>query len=538
MKFAIFAKNLNIMESQVRQRYPIGKQDFAKIRGEGYLYVDKTDLVYRLTHMDSSYVFLSRPRRFGKSLLVSTLKAYFEGKKDLFKGLAIEKLEKEWIEYPVLYFDMSEGKHMEKDALERYLANIITTQEELLEMPITEGDANIRLSNLIRRLYMKTGKQVVVLIDEYDAPLLDVVNEKKNLPILRNIMRNFYSPLKGSDQYIKFVFLTGITKFSQLSIFSELNNIKNISMFEDYAAICGITQDEMLVQLKSGIENFAQKKGYSYRQAVDELKSQYDGYHFCWSSPDIYNPYSLLNALSDRMMSSYWFESGTPIFLVDTLRTLNVDAVDITGKYYNADSFDVPTESLEDATPLLYQVGYLTIKGYMDDPIKYLLDFPNKEVRVGLMKSLLSSYVTPMKKKACLDMVDNLYINIRDGKIDEALKELQTFLKGVSFQNQEYNEAHYKSMIFAILTLVGNHPFNELRNSDDQIDMTIFTKKAIYIFEFKLGKSANAAMEQINEKGYAIGFEIYKLPIIKVGVNIDPKTRTLEDGWLIKEHKY
>ncbi len=526
------------MESQVRQRYPIGKQDFAKIIGEGFLYVDKTDLVYRLTHMDSSCVFLSRPRRFGKSLLVTTLKAYFEGKKDLFKGLAIEKLEKEWIEYPVLHFDLSTAKDLEKredilDDLNLKLQDF----ENIYGRNEAEKKPGQRLGGIIKRAYEKTGKQVVILIDEYDAPILDVLN-KDILEAIRGVMKNFYSALKEKDLYIKFVFLTGITKFSQLSIFSELNNIKNISMMHDYASICGITQDEMLCSLKPGIENLAKAKGITFNEAIEQLKSQYDGYHFCWPSPDIYNPYSLLNALSDRMMSSYWFESGTPIFLVETLRTLNVDAVEITGKYYNADSFDVPTEAIEDATPLLYQAGYLTIKGYMDDPIKYLLDFPNKEVRVGLMKSLLSSYVTPMKKKACLDMVDNLYINIRDGKIDEALKELQTFLKGVSFQNQEYNEAHYKSMIFAILTLVGNHPFNELRNSDGQIDMTIFTKKAIYIFEFKLGKSSQTAMEQINEKGYAVGFEIYKLPIIKVGVNIDPKTRTLEDGWLVEERKY
>ncbi len=519
------------------QLYPTGSQSFQQIREGGYLYIDKTDFIYKMTHLGTDYIFLSRPRRFGKSLLVSTLKAYFEGKKDLFKGLKIENLEKEWIEYPVLHFDLSLSHSVSKDALERYIADLISTEEELLGMPITEGDANIRLKNLIRRLYMKTGKGVVVLIDEYDAPILNVI-DRDSLEDIRDSMKNFFSPLKGSVAYLKFVFLTGITKFSQLSLFSKLNNIKNISMEEDYAAICGITHEEMLSCLKPGIKSLAQKQGCSYDEAVEQLKYQYDGYHFTWPSPDIYNPYSLLNALSDRKISFFWFETATPTFLIEILRKFNDDAIDLSGKYYSTDSFDVPTEALEDATPLLYQTGYLTIKGYIDDPKKYLLDFPNWEVRVGLMKSLISSYVTPMNKKACLDMVDDLYCFIRDGKIDEALRELQTFLKGVSFQNQEFNEAHYKNMIFAILTLVGSHPFNELRTSNGQIDMTIFTKKAIYIFEFKLGQSAEVAMQQINEKQYAKGFEIYKIPIIKVGVNIDPKTRTLEDGWLIEEHKY
>ncbi len=526
------------MEEETLQLYPTGSQTFEQIRQRWLLYIDKTSFVYKMTHLGTDYVFLSRPRRFGKSLLVTTLKAYFEGKKDLFKGLKIDELEKEWIEYPVLHFDLSTAKDLEKR--EDILSDLnlkLLKYEKVYGRGEGEDKPGQRLGGIIERAYEKTGKGVVVLIDEYDAPILDVLN-KDILKDIRGAMREFYSALKSNVSYIKFVFLTGITKFSQLSIFSELNNIKNISMDKGYASICGITEDEMLSQLKPGIENLAKEKGYSYGEAVEELKSTYDGYHFTLPSLDIYNPYSLLNALDDKEIKSYWFSTGTPIFLVETLRNLNADAIEISGDYYDVDSFDAPPESLDDATPLLYQAGYLTIKGYNEITNKYLLDFPNKEVRVGLIKSLVPLYVTQSKKKQCLKMVDELYSFIQDGKIDEALKELQTFLKGVSFQNQKYNEAHYKSMIFAILTLVGNHPFNELRNSDGQIDMIIFTKKAIYIFEFKLGISSEAAMKQKEEKGYAVGFEIYKLPIIKVGVNIDPKTRTLEDGWLIKEHKY
>ncbi len=378
------------MENITTQRYPIGRQDFSEIIQEGFLYVDKTDLVYRLTHMDSSYIFLSRPRRFGKSLLVTTLKAYFEGKKDLFKGLAIEKLEKEWKEYPVLHFDLSLSHSVSKDTLERYLANLISINEKRLGVEISEGDINIRIQNLIECLYEKTGKQVVVLIDEYDAPILNVIN-RDSLEDIRDSMKNFLSPLKGSDSYLKFVFLTGILKFSLSDqILGGLNVLTNVSMNDDYASICGITEEEMLTQLKPGIEKLAKKIGLTYGEAVERLKSEYNGYHFTWPSPDIYNPYSLLNALSKEEIKNYWFETGIPTYLIETIRRFNEDVVDISGKYYHTDSFDAPADVLVyDAIPLLYQTGYLTIKGYNDDPEKYLLDFPNREVRAGLMGCLL-----------------------------------------------------------------------------------------------------------------------------------------------------
>ena len=321
------------MNQPALKKYPVGIQTFSKIREGDYLYIDKTEYVYRMTHTNSVYMFLSRPRRFGKSLLTSTLHAYFEGRKELFEGLAIEKLETEWTQYPVLHFDMSLGKHMDKDALTRYLHNSLQNNEIRLGIAAREAqDTNIRLTNLIMDAYAKYGRQVVVLIDEYDAPVLDVVHEDRDLPALRNVMRNFYSPLKACDPYLRYVFLTGITKFSQLSIFSELNNIQNISMTKEYAAICGITEDEMRTQMDADLEVFADKLDTTKENLLDKLKSYYDGYHFTWPSPDIYNPYSLMNAFSEGELNSYWFGSGTPTYLIEMLRKYQVTPQQIGGR--------------------------------------------------------------------------------------------------------------------------------------------------------------------------------------------------------------
>lgn len=303
-----------------RKLYPIGIQTFERIRKEDKFYVDKTEYVYRMTHTDGTYFFLSRPRRFGKSLLVSTFESYFEGKKELFEGLAIEKLEKEWKEYPVLHFDMSLGKHMDIEQLKRYLLFIIENNEKRYGVESHLPDPNVRFANLMQTIFEQTGKQVVVLIDEYDAPLLDVAHEDTQLDALRDIMRNFYSPLKGCEKMLRFVFLTGITKFSQLSIFSELNNITNVSMQEQYAGICGITKDELLTLMSDDINRLAEKNRISYEKTVDRLKLNYDGYHFTWPSPDVFNPFSLLNCFAEGKFNAYWFGSGTPTYLLNMMR--------------------------------------------------------------------------------------------------------------------------------------------------------------------------------------------------------------------------
>lgn len=520
----------NKMEQQ--RLYPIGIQTFSKIREGNYLYIDKTGQVYHMTHSATNNMFLSRPRRFGKSLLTSTLHSYFEGRKDLFKGLAIEKLEKEWIQYPVLHFDMSLGKHMDCDQLNRYLSNLLQGYEDVYGMNSDLIDVNLRLAALIKHAYQQTGRQVVVLIDEYDAPLLDVVHEEKNLPVLRNVMRNFYSPLKACDPYLRFVFLTGITKFSQLSIFSELNNIKNISMDEPYAAICGITEEEMLTQMSYDLDLFAEKMKISREEIVSRLKDNYDGYHFTWPSPDIYNPFSLLNAFNDGKFNSYWFGSGTPTYLIEMLRKYKVQPQQIGSRKTLAESFDAPTERMTDITPLLYQSGYVTIKGYSSLTQLYLLDIPNKEVRMGLMKSLLPGYLHQYTIDG-LTTVALLFEAIVEERMEDALRLLQTFLSTVpKCDNTDY-EGHYQQMLYIIFSLLGMYVDVEVRTPRGRVDMVLRTHTTLYVVELKLNKSADAAMRQIDLRNYPERFALCGLPMVKVAINFDSERHTLED-WKIE----
>ena len=518
------------MERQGRL-YPIGIQTFEKIRVGNYMYIDKTEYVYRMVHSASNYIFLSRPRRFGKSLLTSTLKAYFEGRRDLFKGLAMDLLETEWTEYPVLRFDMSLGKHMEKEQLERYLSSQLELMEHKYGILTESPDANIRLTNLIRRAYEQTGRQVVVLIDEYDAPLLDVVHEEKNLPVLRNIMRNFYSPLKACDPYLRFVFLTGITKFSQLSIFSELNNIKNISMLPEYAAICGITEEEIATQMDEDLDILAGRLNVNCEEVVKKLKAHYDGYHFTWPSPDIYNPFSLLNAFADGRLDSYWFGSGTPTYLIEMLKKYGVQPQQIGGRKAMAESFDAPTERMTDIAPLLYQSGYVTIKGYSPITQLYTLDIPNKEVRLGLMKSLLPGYFDRRTTDG-LTTVALLYEAIYEERLDDALRLLQTFLSTVHYCDRTDYEGHYQQMLYIIFSLLGIYVDVEVRTPSGRVDMVMRTATTLYVVELKLNQSAEVAMQQIDLKNYPERFALCGLPVVKVGINFDMERHTLKD-WMI-----
>ena len=414
-----------------RKLYPIGIQTFERIRKEDMFYVDKTAYIYRMTHTDGTYFFLSRPRRFGKSLLVSTFQSYFEGKKELFKGLAIEKLEKEWNEYPVLHFSLAGGKHMEKEQLDRYLLYILKENEDRFGVDCDSPDPNIRLLSLIKTVTSKTGKQAVVLIDEYDAPLLDVAHEKEKLDVLRNTMRNFYSPLKDCEPMLRFVFLTGITKFSQLSIFSELNNIKNVSMDEPYAGICGITKEELLTQMSDDIDALAEHQELSREETIEELKNHYDGYHFCWPSPDVFNPYSLLNCFADGKLKAYWFGSGTPTYLINMMRNFDCLPSDIgTQMEAGKDDFDAPTETMTNIMPLLYQSGYVTIKDYDEETELYTLDIPNKEIRVGLFRALLPHYLTDKSAKANT-AIAKMSVLVKKGDMDTAFCLLNDFLEKV-----------------------------------------------------------------------------------------------------------
>lgn len=515
--------------------YPIGIQTFERIRKEDKLYIDKTEYIYRMAHTSGTYFFLGRPRRFGKSLLVTTMQSYFEGKKELFKGLAIEKLEKEWMEYPVLHFDMSGGKHMDKEQLEEYLDYRLQEEEKKWGVTKPVKGANNRLIDLINTAYEKSGKQVVVLIDEYDAPMLDVVHEKEQLDMLRNMMRNFYSPLKYSEAKLRFVFLTGITKFSQVSIFSELNNIINISMNDEYAGICGITKEELLTQMSEDIDELAKSQELTREETIAELKENYDGYHFSAKSPDVYNPFSLLNCFSTREFGAYWFSSGTPTYLIKMMRKFKVMPTNISKMYAKSSAFDAPTENMTAITPLLYQSGYLTIKGYDKFSKLYTLDLPNKEIKVGLFESLLPNYLEGMFAQNGDVAIAQMSVLIRQDNMDGALQLLQTFLGTVPYCNVTNYEGHYQQMLYIIFSLLTGYVVDvEVHTPKGRLDIVMLTHTRLYIIELKLNKNAQAALQQINLKNYAQRFALCGKPVSKVGINFDSTTGNIED-WVIEE---
>lgn len=514
--------------------YPVGIQTFERIRKENKLYIDKTEYVYRMTHSGGCYFFLSRPRRFGKSLLVSTFESYFSGKKELFEGLAIEKLDQEWMEYPVLHFDMSGGKHMEKEQLEDYLSNRLEAEEKKWGITHSKRGVNDRLTELITTAYEISGKQVVVLIDEYDAPMLDVAHERKTLDELRNVMRNFYSPLKMCEPMLRFVFLTGITKFSQVSIFSELNNIKNISLDDEYAGVCGITKEELLTQMSEDIDVLAEALEMTREETIAKLKENYDGYHFSPASPDVFNPYSLLNCFDDKNFGAYWFSSGTPTYLINMLRKFKVLPAKIGRSLARSSAFDAPTENLKTITPLLYQSGYITIKGYDKMSQLFTLDLPNKEIKVGLFESLMPYYLEGMYAEEGDVAIAQMSVLIRQGDMDGALRLLQEFLGTVPYCNNTNYEGHYQQVLFIIFTLLTHFVVDvEVHTPNGRVDVVMETEDTLYLIELKLNKSAQAAMQQINLKQYDQRFARCGKPIVKVGVNFDAKKGNIED-WTIE----
>ena len=519
----------NIFQQQAtmaRKLYPIGIQTFERIRKEDMFYVDKTAYVYRMTHTDGTFFFLSRPRRFGKSLLVSTFQSYFEGKKGLFKGLAIERLEHEWHSYPMLHFDMSLGKHMDKEQLNIFLNYQLEDNEKKYGINSHREGVNNRFTDLIKTVYQQTGKQVVILIDEYDAPLLDVVHESENLEALRNTMRNFYSPLKGCEPMLRFVFMTGITKFSQLSIFSELNNIRNVSMDEPYAGICGITKDELLTQMAEGIDELSQHLELSREDTLQELKHHYDGYHFCWPSPDVYNPYSLINCLADGKLDSYWFGSGTPTYLLNMMRRYELLPTDLgENSWVDKKDFDAATETMTTIIPLLYQSGYVTIKGYDTKSRLYELGIPNQEIRVGLFGSLLPHYLKRDSAKGNTTIA-RMSVYIRQGRMAEALQLLADFLETIPYCDNTHYEGHYQQMLYIIFALLTDYNIQvEQHTAKGRIDLTLETTDTLYIMELKFNKTTAEALAQIEAQRYVDAFQLKGKAIVKVGMNF-----TLKEG--------
>ena len=514
-----------------RIRYPIGIQTFRNVIEGGYLYIDKTGYVHELADR-YSYVFLSRPRRFGKSLLSSTIHSYFAGEKELFRGLKAGELKKEWTRHPVFHFDMSTAKHMSEEQLLGELDLKLLEYERVYGKATGEKEVNQRLEGLVKRASAQTGEKAVIVIDEYDAPLLDVMNDRERLAPMRQIMRNFYNPIKSLDPYLRFVFITGITKFAQLSIFSELNNLMNVSMMPEYSAICGISQSEIESQMAASVENLALELGISFEDALQKLKENYDGYHFSWRSEDIYNPFSLIKALDTRQFGSYWFESATPTFLIERLRQNPIEEtlLDRMNEMEVSD-FDISPEVTDSALPLLYQTGYITIKDYSPEDESFTLGYPNKEVRRGFLKGLLADYKNSGGMSASFVLQFNKALKNKD--INGALERLRSFLAGIPYDLENKSEKHFQTIIYLIFSLLGYYTQAEVKSAVGRADAVCRTGDRIYVFEFKVDGSAEEALRQIDEKGYLIPYKAEtSKELVKVGVNFSSATRTI-DGWKV-----
>ena len=508
------------------RKYPIGIQTFSEIRERNYLYIDKTQYLVDFIDKGYKYVFLSRPRRFGKSLFASMIHAYYEGRKDLFEGLAMGEYEKDWVKHPVLHFDMSAAKHMDKDMLERYLADMLTDQEAVFGYKSEKQDPNIRLKDLVVTANRLTGRKVALIIDEYDAPLLDVVHEELNLVALRRAMQNFYSPIKSLDPYLEFVFLTGITKFAQLSIFSELNNLFNISMYDKYSAICGISSEELHTQMLPDVERLAEHLHLSVDETFERLKRKYDGYHFSKNSEDVYNPFSLIKALASGDIGDYWFDSGTPTYIIKLLQKYNVGLRDLTGQDAGVSDFDVSPENMTTALPLLYQSGYLTIKAYDEEFQIYTLGFPNDEVKYGFL-NFVTPFYTPVAETETSFYIGKFIRELREGDPDAFLTRLRAFFAGIPYELNDRTERHYQTVFYLVFKLMGQFSEAEVRSAKGRADAVVKTDDYIYVFEFKLDGSADEALAQIDNRGYLIPYTADDRKLVKIGVNFDPKERNI-----------
>ena len=515
------------------KRLPIGIQTFENIREEGYLYVDKTELVYKMTH-EYKYVFLSRPRRFGKSLLCSTLKSYFEGRKDLFEGLKMMELEKEWRQHPVLLISLASMKGGTVEDFNARMSLQLRRYEEQFGIERNSEVLGERFQNLIEQIPTISGKNAVVVIDEYDAPLLTVLHDEEKLQEMRTCVRSLFSCLKDCDPYLRFVFLTGVSKFSQLSIFSELNNLAKISMMPDYSTICGITQQELETQMKPWVEQLAKAQEMTIEETLETLKRNYDGYHFAEDLTNVYNPFSLLNAFTARKISDYWFDTGTPSFLIQMLRKFNTDIRQIEGSIAKANDFDAPAENMRSVLPLFYQSGYLTIKDYSRMGDVYTLAIPNHEVRMGLMHSLTPYYICEDGLRTS-NAIIRATMGILEGDMEGALQIYQTFLSSIPYAENASSEGHFQTLLYVLFSLLGDAPdlHTEVRTATGRIDMVLGTKTDIYVLELKIDRPAQEALDQIDQKGYLIPFTTDLRTLHKVGIAFSTETRTLSE-WIIK----
>lgn len=510
--------------------YPIGIQNFEKIRKDGYVYVDKTALIYQLVK-SGSYYFLSRPRRFGKSLLISTLQAYFEGKKELFKGLAMETLEKEWVKRPILHLDLNIEKYDTRESLDNILEKTLAGWESLYGANPSERSFSLRFAGIIQRACEQTGHRVAILVDEYDKPMLQAIGDEELQKYYRNTLKPFYGVLKTMDGCIKLGFLTGVTKFGEISVFSDLNNLMDLSMDRRYIALCGITEEELYGNFEEDIHRLAAAQGMTNEETCMELKECYDGYHFTHNVPGIYNPFSLLNTFSKLEFGNYWFETGTPTYLMELLKRNHYDLERMANEETDADVLN-SIYGDESPIPVIYQSGYLTIKDYDRRFSIYRLGFPNREVEEGFIKFLLPFYTRMNKVEAPFE-IQKFVNEIETGQPDAFFQRLGSFFADTPYELARDLEVHYQNVLFIVFKLVGFYVQVEYHTSEGRVDLVLQTDKFIYVMEFKLDGTAEEALRQINEKHYARPFEADTRKLFKIGVNFSKETRNIEK-WLVE----
>lgn len=508
------------------RKLPIGIQDFPSLREEGYLYVDKTRFVHKLATEGRVY-FLSRPRRFGKSLLLSTLGAYFEGRKELFEGLAIASLEKDWIEYPVIRIDLNAKEYIQgRDWLLAHLEQNLSINARRLGVELVGEEPAVRLANLIADARGKTGRRVVVLVDEYDKPLLDTLHKRELHDALRDTLRAFYSVLKSADEHLKFVFLTGVTKFGQVSVFSGLNQLNDLSLHPDYATLCGITETELLENFQPELDSLADKQKLSFDDCLGQVRCWYNGYRFDDGAPGVYNPFSTLRLFSTGKFQDFWFQTGTPTFLVELLKNTDADLREIDGVELPAEAFADYRAEADRPIPVLYQSGYLTIRGYEPRRRLYRLGFPNSEVKNGFLAFLLPDYTAQTTGKGAFH-IGKFADEVEAGDVEAFLSRMRSFFGNIPYDLNDQTERHYHVVFYLVFTLLGQFVQSEVKSTLGRSDAVVETTDAVYVFEFKLNGTAEQALAQIDAKGYLIPYQASGKKLVKVGVEFDKATRNL-----------
>ena len=512
---------------QTLKNLPIGIQDFESLINDGYLYVDKTALMYRLVST-GRYYFLSRPRRFGKSLLISTLKAYFLGKKDLFKGLAVEQLEQKWTVHPVLHLDLNTDNYDSKAALDDRIALSLDNWEKLYGRNELEKSFGARFEGVIQRAYEKTGERVVILVDEYDKPLLQAIGDDKLQDTFRTTLKSFYGALKSKDDCIKFAMLTGVTKFGKVSVFSDLNNLKDISLDNRYYNLCGIDEGELHGVFEPYVQRLADSQNITLDKAYSELKRNYDGYHFSKNMVGMYNPFSLLNAFDSLEIGNYWFETGTPSYLVELMQDQDMKLWNITKKLVSSDVLNSVDIATTEPISVIFQSGYLTIKGYKNEYDGYLLGFPNEEVKRGFLRYLIPRYTSVRPSDTAFE-IESFVEEVKGGDISGFMTRLESFFANTPYDLIKDTENHYQNVLFILCNLCGLYTKAEFHTSNGRVDMTIETPDYVYVFEFKYNGTAEEAMSQIKEKNYAQPFLASGKKIALIGANFSGEKRNIDE---------